>query len=998
MSNPSPNLCPACGLPLPATAPRGLCPACLLKRGLDQNSQDLTAPTARDTSHWSPPSPETLGLIFPELEISRLLGRGGMGAVYLARQKALDRTVALKILPPSIATDPAFAERFTREAQAMARLNHAHIVTLYEFGTRHQRSPPPAEAASDTAPGAGSLYYFLMEYVDGMSLRALLDSGHIAPKEALAIVPQICDALQYAHDQGIVHRDIKPENILLNKQGQVKIADFGLAKLVGKAASQDASGEGASWLATSPPSMFTSPAGTPAYMAPEQLERPAEVDHRADIYSLGVVFYQMLTGELPTQRLELPSHKVEIDVRLDQIVLRALETSPELRFQNATQFKTEVETVISTSPRATSQAAAAAIATPSGAAPTRPTESAPYPAAAPLHHDRPKPHILAWGIAGAAALVAIALIIRPAWFSGYRPRGPRAPGAAPSAISDPTSVPTPPPRLTATYNGADFIWENFENGCSITKDGGLFHIAGTTTAGGWGHTNGIRSTTTFADGDFLVGVDFKQPRFLGNGHSLTYLRVSSEDGNTVGLLYQPGSYQLQRWTPRGFAGGIPNFGDEGTTFHRLTLKYDAAAQSLSGWVDTRFVGTINATLAGKRKVWLDANADTVGSQIDVTFDHLTILVGTPATGSTEPGTAATSPPTGITRFRFHLRRPAEDTTSPYFQRPNPWNPDQPLQLLATMALDDSALADAAFDPSPTNIDLDPVTGSPEIHVFLTPAGAQTYAGIPHEVEKSGNITIEKSLLYAFVDGQILSVQRLQSATNPAHLVLRLPPPASRIAAEQIVTKLKSFAGVPISMPPFRSPTDFLADLPAEARPDPQGWDPFSKPKADRWLDEHIACRGRRLLTDAIVQGVKVTRISPKGQPQELLRWDVELTLERIPLDFSDAHLKLKLDSYSLIDPNSSEVPLHPGASTVTFSGTEDFARRAKALKTGDRVRIEGVISKSSVWETNPPELWILLSDPKLILPPTSETAASGPATPGYPWNPIESGIPPAAAR
>jgi serine/threonine protein kinase len=293
--------------------------------------------------------------------------------VYLARQKSLERVVALKILPPEIGRDPAFAERFTREAQALARLNHPHIVTIHEFGRRQAPSaslqgdqtgdasatppsappppPPIGESEGRLAPGT-TVYFFVMEYVDGVSLRGLLDSGHISPKEALAIVPQICEALQYAHDQGIVHRDIKPENILLNKQGQVKIADFGLAKLMGRTEVKglrtelEVPGEGTSAPSMQAAAVVTIPAGTPRYMAPEQRERPAEVDHRADIYSLGVVFYQMLTGELPAKVIEPPSRKVVIDVRLDQIVLRALERSPELRFQNATELKTEVETVI----------------------------------------------------------------------------------------------------------------------------------------------------------------------------------------------------------------------------------------------------------------------------------------------------------------------------------------------------------------------------------------------------------------------------------------------------------------------------------------------------------------------------------------------------------------------------------------------------------------------------------------------------------------------------
>jgi serine/threonine protein kinase len=305
------NRCSQCGAELPSSAPSGLCPACLLKQGLQTNTAGFTTQTPPRAA-WTPPTVQEVAARFAELHVVRLIGRGGMGAVYEARQKNLDRVVALKILPPEMGNDAAFAERFTREARAMAKLNHPHIVTIHEFGQRD------------------GWFYFLMEYVDGLTLRQVLDRGHIAPKEALAIVPEICDALQYAHDQGIVHRDIKPENILLNKQGQVKIADFGLAKLMG--------------LKTSPETV-EKVLGTPQYMAPEQIEHPAEVDHRADIYSLGVVFYQMLTGELPAGKFERPSRKVAIDVRLDDVVLRALEHEPGLRYQQASEVKTEIETI-----------------------------------------------------------------------------------------------------------------------------------------------------------------------------------------------------------------------------------------------------------------------------------------------------------------------------------------------------------------------------------------------------------------------------------------------------------------------------------------------------------------------------------------------------------------------------------------------------------------------------------------------------------------------------
>ncbi|MCY2927252.1 MAG: serine/threonine-protein kinase [Planctomycetota bacterium] len=317
---PQQNRCPECSRPLADEAPRGLCPACLLKRGLEANT--LGGSAAGAAVQWTPPSADELAGAFSELDILELIGRGGMGAVYKARQKQLDRLVALKILPPEIAAREGFAQRFAREAQAMARLAHPNIVMIHEFGRR------------------GELYFFLMEYVDGLSLRQLLDAGTVSPGEALAIVPQICEALQYAHDRGIVHRDIKPENILLDRRGQVKIADFGLAKLMGQPAPADSDA----------PAVAATVMGTPNYMAPEQTDHPGEVDHRADIYSLGVVFYQMLTGELPVGRFEAPSRKVLLDVRLDAVVLRALEKEPSRRYQQVGEIRTQVETIVTTSP------------------------------------------------------------------------------------------------------------------------------------------------------------------------------------------------------------------------------------------------------------------------------------------------------------------------------------------------------------------------------------------------------------------------------------------------------------------------------------------------------------------------------------------------------------------------------------------------------------------------------------------------------------------------
>jgi serine/threonine protein kinase len=315
------NSCPKCGAALPSAATAGLCPRCLMAEAMAPTRAGAEPAAARQTL-----APEELAPHFPQLEILEFLGRGGMGVVYKARQKSLNRFVALKLLAPERVRDREFAERFTREAQALAALNHPNIVTIYDFGQ------------------AGGFYFLLMEYVDGVNLRQLLRARKFTPEEALAIVPPLCDALQLAHDRGIVHRDIKPENLLLDKDGRVKVADFGIAKMLGGV---DAGGKGGGTPAAA--NATQTAMGTPGYSAPEQQTDPQRVDSRADIYSLGVVFYEMLTGELPGKRIEPPSHKVQIDVRLDEVVLRALERNPELRFQQASVFKTQVETIAAAS-------------------------------------------------------------------------------------------------------------------------------------------------------------------------------------------------------------------------------------------------------------------------------------------------------------------------------------------------------------------------------------------------------------------------------------------------------------------------------------------------------------------------------------------------------------------------------------------------------------------------------------------------------------------------
>ncbi|TWT58728.1 Serine/threonine-protein kinase PknB [Thalassoglobus neptunius] len=310
------QLCPQCQSPLGTSAVSGLCPRCLLDIGFESHPA-----TDYQKSPYQPkfvaPTPEELTPHFPELDILEMIGHGGMGVVYKARQRNLDRMVALKILRPDFDQDPSFAERFQREARALAHLGHPNIVTIHDFGRKDD------------------LYFLIMEYVDGTSLRQLEQTARLTPGEALAIVPKICEALQFAHERGVVHRDIKPENILLTQDGNVKIADFGLAKLSGVPDQFPLTG---TWQVM----------GTPHYMAPEQFEKPGTVDHRADIFSLGVVIYEMLTGQLPLGHFRPPSEHFPMDHRLDGVVRRALDREPEQRFQKASEVKTAVEDISST--------------------------------------------------------------------------------------------------------------------------------------------------------------------------------------------------------------------------------------------------------------------------------------------------------------------------------------------------------------------------------------------------------------------------------------------------------------------------------------------------------------------------------------------------------------------------------------------------------------------------------------------------------------------------
>lgn len=303
--------CPTCKHTFdPSRVPGGMCPACLLGGGDGADDEDDTLSMAA----WLPPSIEDLQPLLPGYELIEFIGRGGMGAVYKARQPTLDRLVAIKVLPAiTVEMADSFAERFKNEARLLARMSHPSIVHVYEFGT--------------LADGSS---FIAMEYVNGTDVARMVSAaGKLSHEHAASIAADVCAALHYAHEAGIVHRDIKPANILVNRQGQVKVADFGLAK------AQDPSLQGI----TQTRFMM----GTPEFLAPESLTVGMDVDHRADLYAVGVMLYNMLTGQIPRGVFPPASQFAASPPAFDDIISKAMQADPEHRYQTAVAMKQDVE-------------------------------------------------------------------------------------------------------------------------------------------------------------------------------------------------------------------------------------------------------------------------------------------------------------------------------------------------------------------------------------------------------------------------------------------------------------------------------------------------------------------------------------------------------------------------------------------------------------------------------------------------------------------------------
>jgi len=320
--------CPNCGavhdVSVYVTGQRVLC-SCGIRFEVKRDHAVTHRPTGATSAPVASGSPPEATFIssgaridIPGYDLLEILGRGGMGEVWRARQRSLGREVAIKLLPPKLSKDPESIARFEKEATALAALSHAHIIQIIDRGI------------------SGDQYYLVMEYVKGRSLRELINAGEISFRQALKLTLQICTAIDYAHQKQIIHRDLKPENILIDGEGQAKVADFGLAGI----------GNSDSRLNLTATAVAM---GTMNYMAPEQRRDAKNVDGRADIYSLGVILYEMVTGDIPIGRFKLPSERVgQLDPRVDAVVTKALETDPNARYARAGMLANDLETILGT--------------------------------------------------------------------------------------------------------------------------------------------------------------------------------------------------------------------------------------------------------------------------------------------------------------------------------------------------------------------------------------------------------------------------------------------------------------------------------------------------------------------------------------------------------------------------------------------------------------------------------------------------------------------------
>jgi len=441
---------------------------------------EAPAVTAAAPSEAVPSIDGLIGRDVSHYRVLEMLGGGGMGVVYKAKDTRLNRAVALKFLPAEMAHDDAALERFRREAQAASSLNHPNICTIYDVG----------EVSLETA-GSEAQRFIAMEFLDGQTLERRISGKPLPVGESLELAIEIADALSAAHAQGIIHRDVKPANVFVTKRGSAKVLDFGLAKLTSLGHSDIHSNPAATSALAGMPgiTLMGRAMGTPTYMSPEQV-RGEELDERADLFSFGVVLYQMATGALPfsgdapdviTDAIlhrgpEAPSHlNSGVPSRLEEIILKALEKDRKFRYQVAAEIRTDLQRLQRAIGFQQPVLAPAVL-----------------PEKVQVVQDRHRTHWNRWVLSGAGIAILAFAILKLASFGPVslreRPQGPRLrePGSPEEISPTPTVAVLPNKRglrpltrlvdLSAAYNVRGIYTEGtrFDSDSSLDRVGAAF--------------------------------------------------------------------------------------------------------------------------------------------------------------------------------------------------------------------------------------------------------------------------------------------------------------------------------------------------------------------------------------------------------------------------------------------------------------------------------------------------------------------------------------------
>ena len=519
---------------------------------------------------WQPPTVEEAARLFPQYEVLSLLGRGGMGAVYKARQIELDRFVAIKLLPLEISVDHDFAERFRREARAMARLDHPNIIGVHDFG----------------ATSEGHLY-FVMAFIEGANLDEMIHGPGLAPVQSLEIVDGVCDALEYAHAKGIVHRDIKPANVMVNVDGRVKVADFGLARLIDAGAEQFGN------------TVTGTVMGTADYMAPEQ-SHGMHVDHRADIYSLGVMLYEMLCREVPHGMFDPPSTRVAgVNSRVDQVVARAMQQQPQRRYQSTTEMKTDVAAARASLPRTPKPGPVPGQSWKPLSRDSQSSDWHPQTGTSPVK-SRKSLYLGAAGVVLAGAIIAAAIFLaKSRGRSGTEVTQnteatsvgsaaadkPAAPVVAETRGASSVNAPAPAPSPIGELEAQQYSWSNF-----VGMPGGQGNVDGTGKAARFNHPAG-------------VAVD-------GRGN----VYVADYDNQTIRKV-TPGGVVTTLAGHSGWGGGYDGTGSDASFSGPRGVAVDVSGNLYvvegAGTIRKVTPGGVVTTLAGSPGVW--GTADGTGS-------------------------------------------------------------------------------------------------------------------------------------------------------------------------------------------------------------------------------------------------------------------------------------------------------------------------------------------------------------------------------------------------